>query len=64
MWSRFPTRHSAVIGDRDEILYKRMLVHLEKGDAIAFVGAPHLRGIGDLLRADRYEISKEGQRFP
>ena len=64
MWGRFPTRHSAVIGDRDEILYKRMLVHLEKGDAIAFVGAPHLRGIGDLLRADRYEISKEGQRFP
>ncbi len=24
-WTRFPTRHTAVIGDRDEILYERML---------------------------------------
>ena len=61
MWGRFPTRHAAVIGDRDEILYKRMSVHLEKGEAVAFVGAPHLRGIGDLLRADGYEIRKKNQ---
>jgi uncharacterized protein YbaP (TraB family) len=60
-WGRFPTRHSAVINDRDEILYERMLAHLEKGDAIAFVGAPHLRGIGDLLRTEGYEIHKKGQ---
>jgi len=59
MWGRFPTRHSAVIGDRDEILYKRMLAYLERGDAIAFVGAPHLRGISDLLRSDGYEIQKK-----
>ena len=59
MWGRFPTRHSAVIGDRDEILYKRMLAYLEKGDAIAFVGAPHLRGLSDLLRSDGYEIQKK-----
>jgi uncharacterized protein YbaP (TraB family) len=58
-WGRFPTRHSAVIGDRDEILYRRMLVHLEKGNVIAFVGAPHLRGIGELLRADGYDIQKK-----
>ncbi|MGD8982979.1 MAG: TraB/GumN family protein, partial [Desulfobacteraceae bacterium] len=61
MWGRFPTRHSAVIGKRDEILYERMLAHLEKGDAIVFVGAPHLRGISDLLRADGYEIHRKGQ---
>jgi uncharacterized protein YbaP (TraB family) len=61
MWSRFPTRHSAVIGDRDEVLYKRMLAYLEKGDAVAFVGAPHLRGIGQLLRADGYEAYKKTQ---
>ena len=61
MWSRFPTRHSAVIGDRDEVLYKRMLAYLEKGDAVAFVGAPHLRGIGQLLRADGYEAHKKTQ---
>lgn len=61
MWSRFPTRHSAVIGDRDEILYKRMLAYLEKGDAVVFVGAPHLRGLGELLRADGYEVDRRGQ---
>ncbi|MGD9034486.1 MAG: TraB/GumN family protein [Desulfobacteraceae bacterium] len=64
MWSRFPTRHSAVIGDRDEVLYKRMLAYLEKGDAVAFVGAPHLRGIGQLLRADGYEAQKKVQPAP
>ena len=61
MWGRFPTRHSAVTGERDEILYERMLAHLEKGEAIVFVGAPHLRGISDLLRADGYEIHRKGQ---
>jgi uncharacterized protein YbaP (TraB family) len=64
MWSRFPTRHSAVIGDRDEILYKRMLAYLEKGDAVAFVGAPHLRGIGQLLHAAGYEAKKKVQPAP
>jgi uncharacterized protein YbaP (TraB family) len=58
MWGRFPSRHSTVTGDRDEILYKRMLAYLEKGKVIAFVGAPHLRGISDLLRSDGYEIQK------
>lgn len=61
MWSRFPTRNSAVIGDRDEILYKRMLNYLEKGNAIVFVGAPHLRGISQLLHADGYETRKKTQ---
>ena len=63
MWGRFPTRHSAVIGNRDEILYKRMLAHLEKGDAVAFVGAPHLRGISDLLCGDGYQINRQGRPF-
>jgi uncharacterized protein YbaP (TraB family) len=63
-WGRFPTRHSVVIGDRDEILSDRMLVYLEKGDVMAFVGAPHLRGIGHLLRNEGYEILKMGQRLP
>ncbi len=64
MWSRFPTRNSAVIGDRDEILYKRMLNYLEKGNVIAFVGAPHLRGISKLAHADGYEIQKKSQPAP
>jgi uncharacterized protein YbaP (TraB family) len=60
MWSRFPTRHATVIGDRDEILYKRMLAYLEDGDALTFVGAPHLRGIGEMLRADGYQTDGPG----
>ncbi|MGD2124436.1 MAG: TraB/GumN family protein [Desulfobacteraceae bacterium] len=56
MWSRFPTRHGSVIGRRDRILYERMARYLKKGDAVAFVGAPHLRGIGQMLRADGFEI--------
>lgn len=55
MWSRFPTRHVSVIDRRDKILYERMLVYLVKGDAVAFVGAPHIRGISKMLRADGYQ---------
>ena len=63
-WSRFPTRHTAVIADRDEILYKRMRAYLEKGDAVSFVGAPHLRGISQLLAADGYEVHKKLHAAP
>lgn len=58
MWGRFPTRHSAVIGDRDAVLYERMRLYLEQGETIAFVGAPHLQGIGVLLREDSYEVER------
>jgi uncharacterized protein YbaP (TraB family) len=54
--SKFPTRHSSVIHRRDRILYERMLVYLEKGDTVAFVGAPHIPGISGMLRANGYQI--------
>ncbi len=60
MWSRFPTRHISVIDRRDKILYERMGEYLEKGNALAFVGAPHIRGIRALLRADGYTTHKVG----
>lgn len=53
--SRFASHRFSVIDGRDQILYKRMLVYLEKGDVVAFVGAPHIRGISRMLRADGYQ---------
>ncbi len=60
MWGRFPTRHISVIDRRDKILYERMGEYLEKGNALAFVGEPHIRGIRALLRADGYTTHKVG----
>jgi uncharacterized protein YbaP (TraB family) len=53
---RFPSRHYSVIDHRDEIFFKRMLEYVEQGDAVAFVGAPHVRGLSQLFRADGYQI--------
>jgi len=53
---RFPSRHHSVIDHRDKIFYARMLEYLEQGDAVVFVGAPHVRGVSKLLRADGYQI--------
>jgi uncharacterized protein YbaP (TraB family) len=53
---RFPTRSPLVIEDRDKVFYERMLHHLERGDAAAFVGIPHVMGISRLLSADGYEV--------
>lgn len=58
MRSRFPTRHPEVIDDRDVIFYKRMQKYLEKGAALVFVGAPHVHGINEMLRAAGYQIRR------
>lgn len=57
---RFPSRHHSVINHRDKIFYEGMLQYLEQGDAVAFVGAPHVRGVSKLLRADGYQIKGSG----
>jgi hypothetical protein len=36
---------------------------LEQGDAVVFVGAPHVRGVSKLLRADGYQIEGPGLRL-
>lgn len=53
---RFPSRHHSVIDNRDKIFYERMLEYLERGDAVVFVGAPHVRGVSKLLGDDGYKI--------
>jgi hypothetical protein len=53
--SRFSSHRFSAIEGRDQVLYERMLAYLEKGDVVAFVGAPHIRGISKMLRADGYQ---------
>ena len=57
--SRFASHRFSVIDGRDQILYKRMLVYLKKGDVVAFVGAPHIRGISRMLRANGYQTQSQ-----
>ena len=57
---RFPSRHPSVINYRDKIFCERMLEHLEKGNAVAFVGAPHVRGMCKLLQGDGFQIRGPG----
>ena len=54
---RFPSRHYSVIDRRDQLFFDRMQPYLEKGDALVFVGAPHMKGIGRLLSAGGYKTS-------
>ena len=53
---RFPSRHHSVINERDIIFHQRMRAELEQGQVVAFLGAPHLRGMSRLLMADGYHI--------
>ncbi len=57
---RFPSRHHSVIDHRDKIFYERMLEYLKQGNAVAFVGAPHVPGVCKLLREDGYQIKGPG----
>ena len=53
---RFPSRHHTVIDHRDEIFYERMRDELAHGEVVAFLGAPHLKGMSRLLIADGYQV--------
>lgn len=55
---RFPSRHHSVINHRDRIFFERMSEYLNQGDAVAFVGAPHVRGMSKLLIEDGYTITQ------
>jgi len=53
----FLSRDSSVIDRRDTILYERMVAYLEKGNTLAFVGAPHIQSIRDMLHADGFRTT-------
>jgi hypothetical protein len=55
---RFPSRHHSVIDHRDEIFCERMQDYLAQGDLVAFVGAPHIRGMRKLLQRNGYQVSR------
>ena len=59
---RFPSRHRSVIHHRDQIFYDNMVEHFNTGDAVAFVGAPHIRGVSKLLREAGFRI--KGPEIP
>ncbi len=53
----FPTRHHDVIGRRDRLFRERMAADLERGGAVVFMGAPHIRGVVRLLREDGFRVA-------
>ena len=55
---RFPSRHHSVIDHRDEIFCERMQDYLAQGDLVAFVGAPHIRGMRKLLLRNGYQVKR------
>lgn len=55
--SAFPSRTVVVIDSRDGILFRRMLPYLEEGKTVAFLGAPHIRGIRTMLESEGYDVS-------
>jgi len=57
---RFPSRHHTVIDHRDKIFHERMRDYFEQGDAVAFVGAPHVPGVIKLLCEEGYQIEGPG----
>ncbi len=56
--TEFPTRCESIIDRRDPVLYERMKVFLEKGNAIAFVGITHIQGIKKMLVEDGYKVTQ------
>jgi len=52
----FPSYCESVLDRRDPILCERMRPHLDRGDAVAFIGILHCPRVIGLLRADGYEV--------
>ena len=58
MGTRIPSRNYQAIDRRDKIFFERMIGYFEEGNAIAFVGAPHVVGISGMFRERGYEMAK------
>lgn len=54
---RFPSRHHSVIDWRDRVFYERVIEYLNQGQAVVFVGAPHVRGMSQFMLRDGYKIT-------
>ncbi len=56
--ARFATRGPIIVGARDQIFFERMKPIIEREDALAFLGFPHIPGVTKLLRDDGYTITQ------
>jgi hypothetical protein len=56
--SRFVTRGPVVVGARDQILFDRMKPILERVNAVAFIGFPHIPGVTHLMRDAGYAVTQ------
>jgi uncharacterized protein YbaP (TraB family) len=54
----FATRTAVVVGARDQVLFDRMQPILEREDALAFIGFPHVPGVTRLLLDDGYSVKQ------
>lgn len=55
----FPSYCESVLDRRDPILCERMRPHLERGDAVAFIGILHCPRVIGLLRVDGFEVAQQ-----
>jgi len=56
--ARFVTRGPVIVGARDQILFDRMKPVIERENAVAFIGFPHVPGVTELLRNDGYVVTQ------
>jgi uncharacterized protein YbaP (TraB family) len=54
-----PSYCESVLDRRDPILCERMRPHLERGDAVAFIGILHCPRVIGLLRVDGFEVAQQ-----
>jgi len=53
--NEFPSRCSSIVERRDPIMFARMKGFFEKGEAIAFLGTPHVAGIQKRFMEEGYK---------
>ncbi len=54
----FPTRCPSILDERDPVLFLRILPFFEDGDASAFLGVTHVKGILDMFKKEGYSVSQ------
>jgi len=56
--ARFVTRGPVIVGARDQILFNRMQPIIEREDAVACIGFPHIPGVTQLFRDADYTVTQ------
>jgi hypothetical protein len=56
---RFVTRGPVIVSRRDQILFDRMKPIIERENAVAFIGYPHVPGVTKLFRDEGFTVNQE-----